>query len=329
MNCLITGASGFLGQHLVRHLSAKGETVRALYYKHEPGTELKSLPGVVWQQADLLDIYDVENVLEGIDEVYHCAGIVSFDPKHRSAMRHFNIESTVNLVNLSLEKGIRKLVHVSSVAALGRKEQAVAEITEEEEWEESHTNSAYGESKYHAEMEVWRGMAEGLNAVIVNPGIILGETSGYDSVAGLMKMAYKEFPFYTSGVTAWVDVKDVVNIMYLLMKSDIHNERFIVNEGNHSFNEILTLMAQAVNKKPPHIKASPVLTTTIAQLSQWKTALFGGNDILTNETARTSTRVYHYNNSKLLNTLDGFAYTPIETTINRVGKAFLKDIVKN
>ena len=113
------------------------------------------------------------------------------------------------------------------------------------------------------------------------------------------------------------------------MKSDIHNERFIVNEDDHSFHEILTLMAQAVNKKPPHIKASPVLTTTIARLSQWKTALFGGNDILTKETARNATRVYHYNNSKLLNTLDGFAYTPIATTINRVGAAFLRDIVKN
>jgi len=163
---LLTGASGFLGQHLVRFLSAQGDAVRALYNHKVPNSELQELPGVSWAKYDLLDIFAVEEAMQGIDEVYHCAAIVSFKPGRREEMLHFNAESTTNIVNQAIEQGIRKMVYVSSVAALGRAAESNKEISEEEEWEESRGNSAYGMSKYIAEMEVWRGIGEGLNAVV-------------------------------------------------------------------------------------------------------------------------------------------------------------------
>ncbi len=249
---LLTGASGFLGQHLLRYLSAKGSRVRALYHNHPPSASLLEMPGVEWMKHDLLDIYAVEEAMQGISEIYHCAALLSFDPKRREEMLHFNAESTANIVNQALEQGIRKMLHISSVAALGRQEKNDKEITEEEQWEENRQNSAYGMSKYLAEMEVWRGIGEGLNAVIVNPGIILGEGNWEEGSAQLIKVVYKEFPFYTEGVNAWVDVQDLVEICYMLMQSEVEEERFIVSAASIPYKEIFSMMAAALGKKAPH-----------------------------------------------------------------------------
>jgi len=325
---LVTGASGFLGQHLVRHLSAKGQHVRALYNRHAPDKSLRALPGITWQQYDPLDVYAVEEMMRGIDEIYHCAAIVSFNPKRRDEMLHFNIESTANIVNQALEQGIRKLVYISSVASLGRTADNIKEITEEEEWEESRQNSAYGNSKYLAEMEVWRGIGEGLNAVVVNPGIILGEGDWEDGSARLMKVVSKEFPFYTQGVTAWVDVKDVVTIAYMLMQSDVEAERFILSAGNYGYKEIFTLMAQALNKRPPHIRATPFMTGLIWRWNAIRLALFGARSAITKETARNAQNRCYYNSTKLIRFFPAYGYTPIEATIKRMADAFLQDMGK-
>jgi len=137
---LITGASGFLGGHLVRHLSAKGQKIRALYHNNTPDIKLKTLPGVEWKKCDLLDIYDVEEVFEGVTHVYHCAAMVTFDPAQHEQMLHFNPESTTNIVNQALVQGITKMVYVSSVSAIGRTDEPHKLITEEEEWGESQYN---------------------------------------------------------------------------------------------------------------------------------------------------------------------------------------------
>jgi len=325
---LVTGASGFLGQHLVRHLSAQGLSIRALYNKHKPENELLTLPGVVWERYDLLDIYDVETALTGITDIYHCAAVVSFNPKRWDEMLHFNTESTANIVNAALEQGIRKMIYVSSVAALGRDEAKKGPITEEEEWEESGYNSVYGKSKYMAELEVWRGIAEGLDAVVVNPGIILGVGDWNDGSANLMKVVYNEFPFYTEGVNAWVDVQDVVQIMYMLMQSEVGGERFILSEHNYAYREIFNMMAQAVGKKPPRIKASAFMTGLVARLSLLKSKLFGGPATITPETARSAQKKCFYSNSKLLEFFPSYSYTAIEKTINTMAQAFLQDVGK-
>lgn len=319
---LVTGASGFLGQHLVRYLSGKGEAVRATYHQHPPSKALQQLPDINWVPCDILDISALENVMEGVTEVYHCAAIVSFDPRKRDMMMHLNIEGTTNIVNQCIEQGIKKLVHVSSIASLGRKSDSNKEITETDEWEESKYNSAYAKSKYYSELEVWRGIAEGLNAVIINPGIILGTGNWDEGSANIMRIVNQEFPFYTKGVNAWVSAADVVKAMYLLMKSDVTGERFILSEGNYGYRDIFNTMAKALNKKPPHIKVSSTVTQLMAQLYMLKSVLSGSAMTITRETARNANGVYHYNNEKLMRYIPEFRYEPVNEAINGMARAF-------
>ncbi len=320
---LVTGGSGFLGKHLVRSLSAQGLPVRALFYRNEPSEEDKQLTGVQWQKADLLDVYDVTEAMLGVTHVYHCAAIVSFQPADHQQMLHFNPESTANIINEALEQNITKLVYVSSVAALGRSGANLKAITEEEQWQESAYNSAYGLSKYMAETEVWRGIGEGLNAVIVNPGIILGEGNFDEGSAELMKVAWKEFPYYTKGTSGWADVKDVVNILISLMNSAHEAERYIISAGNYSFREIFTYMANALGKKPPRIYANSLITGLTWRLGKVQSWL-GKRPVITKETAVSAHNQSFYDNSKLLAALPEFSYTPIKETIERMAKSFVK-----
>lgn len=318
---LVTGASGFVGSHLVEYLSAKGERVRALYNNNPPTDKLKALPGVTWQQCDLLDVYDVEEAMQGVSEIYHCAAIVSFKKSDKEQLLHFNVESTANVVNEALEQGVRRMVYVSSIASLGRSKEG-QDITEEEQWEESRYNSVYAESKHLAELEVWRGQGEGLEAVVINPGIVLGEGNWEQGSASLVKMIYQEFPYYTAGTNAWVDVKDVARVMYTLMHSKLKGERYIVSAGNYSYKEVFTILAKAMGKKPPHKRAGKLASAIVWRLSVLKSLLTGKPSTLTKETARTAQRRAQYDNSKLLKALPDFEYTPFEVSLQRIGKAY-------
>lgn len=319
---LITGANGFLGQHLLRAVAGKGVPVRALYNRREPDAALRNLPGVEWMQADLLDIYSAEAAMAGITHIYHCAAIVSFDAARRDELIRANSDSTCNLVNAALDADAAKLLHVSSVAAIGRDERIKAPVTEAGEWVESKLNSAYAISKYGAEMEVWRGMAEGLDAVIINPGIILGEGDWNEGSAHLMQVADGEFPYYTSGINSFVDVADVVKAALALMHSDISEERFIVSAGNFAYKEIFTLMAEALGKKPPHIAAGPALSAAVWRWQALLKTVTGKEPSVTRETARTAQAQCFYDNSKLLKALPGFTYTPMPETITRMATAY-------
>jgi nucleoside-diphosphate-sugar epimerase len=321
---LVTGASGFLGRHLVQFLSRQGHVVRALYNQTPPSKDLLALPGLTWMQCDLLDIFDVEEAMKGITHIYHCAAIVSFHPAEKQKMLHFNVESTVNVVNEALLHNVRKLLFVSSIAALGRSETS-KEISEEEQWEESRYNSRYGLSKHLAELEVWRGAGEGLKAVIINPGIILGAGNWDEGSARLIKIVDKEFPFYTRGVNAWVDVRDVVQVMTRLMDSEIKDERIIVSAGNYSYKEIFTRMALALGRKPPHIKAGPLLTGLVWRWSLFRSRLFGETATITRETANTSQKQSFYKNTKLLDLLPQFNYRNMEDTIAHMALMYQND----
>ncbi|HEY2727007.1 MAG TPA: NAD-dependent epimerase/dehydratase family protein, partial [Parafilimonas sp.] len=223
-NIFITGATGLLGSHLIKELVNSNANIKALYRHEIPFTHNK----IEWLQGDILDTILLGEILEDVDEVYHCAAKVSFNPKNKKELFKTNIEGTANIVNACLNTNVKKLLHVSSVSALGRIREDVI-IDETMQWSEDANNSVYGESKYLGEMEVWRGIAEGLNAVIINPTIILGAGDWNNGSSEIFKTAYKEFPYYTEGVTGFVDVKDVVKAMITLMNSDIFSERFIVN----------------------------------------------------------------------------------------------------
>lgn len=322
---LITGASGFVGAHLTKRLSEEGKSVRALFYRNAPTASMQSWAGVEWLQADLLDIFMAAEVMKGISEVYHCAAIVSFNPKRREELIHTNAETAANVVNAALDAGVRKLIHISSVAALGR-DGTQKEITEEAQWEESSLNSGYGMSKYAAEMEVWRGIGEGLEGAILNPGIILGaplNAAGWsDGSPKLIQLAYDEFPFYTQGITAFVDVQDVVNAAIALMASPISGERFILSEGNHAFREVFTMMAKALGKQPPRHAAGRFLTQLVRSFSAIKSAFTGLPATITKETARNAQAKTFYKADKILGALPDFRYTPIPETITRMAAAY-------
>ncbi|HVI48004.1 MAG TPA: NAD-dependent epimerase/dehydratase family protein [Chitinophaga sp.] len=319
---LVTGGTGFLGSHLIRTLADAGKPVRALYRK-QPSPQLQDLSDKIeWVQGDILDVCTLEDAMNGITQVYHCAAVVSFQPGERDSLLKINAEGTANVVNLALDAGVQKLVHVSSVAAIGRAREKAA-IDEDCEWEESRNNSQYSISKYQGEMEVWRGIAEGLDAVIVNPSIILGAGFWDDGSGALLKNAWKEFPFYTTGVNGFVDVKDVAEAMVQLMDSDISGERFILSAENWDYQRLFTTMAHALGKKPPHIAVKPWMAEIVWRLEKVKGMFTGGKPLVTKETARTAQLKVYYNSNKILDALPGFSFRPLEQTIKEISTVFL------
>jgi nucleoside-diphosphate-sugar epimerase len=310
----VTGASGLVGSHLIQSLLSKGETVRALYRKSIP--QFKGSEKVEWVKGDILDVISLEHAMQSITHVYHCAAIVSFTPKQAAVMLQANIEGTANIVNACIEYKIQKLVYVSSVAALGRIRED-APVDETMNWTPETSNSIYGKSKYLAEMEVWRGMGEGLNVAIVNPVIILGAGDWNKGSSEIFKSAYDEFPWYTKGVSGFVDVMDVVDAMQLLMHSDVQGQRFILSGANVGYREIFNFIAKAFGKKPPSKQVTPLIAAIVWRVEAVKGFFTGKTPLLTKETAATAQAVVHFNNTKFLNAFPAFSYRKIEDTINR------------
>lgn len=309
----ITGATGLLGSHLIKTLSQQNKKIKALYRSAIPFNHLN----IQWIKGDLFDTGLLEETLNDVDEVYHCAGKVSFNPKEKKQLFKTNVEGTANVVNACLNTGVEKLLHVSSVSALGRLRENVV-VTEEMQWSEETSNSLYGESKYLAEMEVWRGIAEGLNAVIVNPTIILGANDWNNGSTEIFKTVYKEFPFYSEGVTGFVDVDDVVNAMIELMNSNISAERFIINAENISYKELFDMIAESFHKKPPHKKVTPLMAAAIWRLERIRSLFTGKTPFITKETARTALGKVYFDNSKLLKTIPSFQYTSLKKSVERI-----------
>ena len=316
---LVTGGSGFVGSYLLQLLAAKeGGNVRALYHTGKP---VFQHPRIIWMQADLLDVYAVDEAMAGIRQVYHCAAQVSFDPSQKEQLLHNNRESTANIVNAALEHGVEKLVYVSSTAALGDNAGG-GTITEEAQWDEDAHRSAYGNSKYYAELEVWRGIAEGLPAAMVNPGIILGPGDWQKGSANLMQIVSEEFAWYTAGTTAWVDVRDVAQAMEMLMESKVSGERYILNAGNFSYREIFTAMAKALGVKPPHRPAGKLMTAIVWRASLLKARLQGRTPTITRETARSAQQELRFSAEKFLAAFPGFRFREMEETIGWMAEEF-------
>ncbi len=312
---LVTGATGLVGSHLIKALVAQGKSVRALYRSEIPSSH--ELNNVDWFNADILDIVALEEAMIGITQVYHCAAIVSFTATNKKSLHHTNIEGTANIVNACLNANIEKLLFVSSVAALGRIREDQA-INETMNWTEETSNSEYGKSKYLAELEVWRGMGEGLKVVVVNPVIILGASDWSKGSTAIFKSAYDEFPWYTEGSSGFVDVLDVVEAMILLMESSICDQRFILSGENLPYRDIFTMIANAFHKKAPHKKVTALLAEIVWRFEGIKGRITGKSPLLTKETSITARATVHFDNSKLLKALPQFQYRNMQTSINRI-----------
>ncbi|NCU80875.1 MAG: NAD-dependent epimerase/dehydratase family protein [Acidimicrobiia bacterium] len=322
---LVTGGAGLLGSELIRQLLLQGKKVRAIFNK-SPLPDFNS--ELIEQfQCNILDVVGLETAMQGVQEVYHCAAMVSFAPSSKRELFSINIEGTANVVNAALDAGIKKMVHVSSVAALGRIREGEP-ITETMNWTEETSNSIYGQSKYLGELEVWRGIGEGLNAVIVNPVIILGCADWKSGSSQIFKSVYDEFPWYTEGVSGFVDTVDVAKSMIALMQSDISNERFIISAENRTYQEVFNWIADGFGKKRPHKKVTPLIAKIVWRLEAIKSMLSKKNPLVTKETATTALAEVTYNNEKLLKFLPDFKYTSIESAIQVTCKQMLQNIEK-
>lgn len=317
---LVTGATGLVGNHLIKALSKNDSDIIAGFHSKK---NTEKIPGVTWKHCDILDVVELEELTQGVDTVFHCAASVSFLPDEKKELFNTNVSGTANIVNACIINGVKKLIHVSSVAALGRI-RAGQNIDETMHWTAETSNSLYGQSKFLAEQEVWRGMAEGLDSAIVNPVIILGESDWNSGSSAIFKSVYNEFPWYTDGVTGFVDVEDVVKALIALYESEIVGERFILSAGNFSYLELFTMIANAFNKKLPYKKVSPLLAEIIWRWENIKYKLTGRKPLLTRETAKTAQAKSYFDNSKLLKAVPAFSYTPLEASVKRICDAYMK-----
>lgn len=322
----VTGATGFLGAHLVCALLQKGYRVEALKRPQSTLNEFENISGLYFGHDQSLvvknlkwiegDITENENLLEYLAKdqiVFHCAGLVSFKKSDREKLFKINIIGTENIVNACIEKECKKLVYVSSTAAVGQAEENLL-TDESHQWEEKDEPSNYSISKYYAELEVWRGIEEGLDAVIVNPSLIIGPCN-WEKVTGRFFInGSKNFPFYTTGSNAFVYVNDVVKAMILLAEGNITAQRFLLISENLSLRDFMNKIADAFGKKKPFIKVN---SWTVNLAWRWfglVSFISGTDGLITKESAKSSLKSVRYSNQKIKEAL-GFEFVPIETAI--------------
>lgn len=332
---LVTGGTGLVGAHLLYKLSLTESKIRAIYRSEKKIDKARHVFSyftkdvdtlfnkIEWVEGDILNVPKLEEAFQGITKVYHSAALVSFDPNDYYKLRKTNIEGTANIVNLCLANQIEKLCYVSSVAVLGKEGNDI--ITERTDWNPNADNSVYSITKYGAEMEVWRGTQEGLNAVIVNPGIILGGGFWKLGSGALFRKIYQGMKYYTTGLLGYVDVNDVVNGMILLMNSEISNERFIMVADNWSFKDFSVMVADKLNVLPPK-KEAKLWQLQLAWRLDWLNYFFKRKyRKFTKQMASSVQNNCVFSSDKLKNELK-FNFTPLEKSIPETCELFLKDL---
>ena len=318
---LVTGATGLVGSHLLVKLLQEEKEVKALYRNEKNIEAVKNVfkyknsiqlfDKIHWIKGDINDIPSLNIAFENVTNVYHCAALISFDPNDEELLRKTNIEGTANVVNCCIDFGIKKICHVSSIAALGDTKENEYSITEETEWNPEKLHGDYAISKFGAETEVWRAHQEGVKAVIVNPGVIFGYGFPYQGSGLIIGKVKKGLPFYTKGKTGIVAVEDVVNCMTLLMNSDTNGERFTVVSENTSFNSLLKMIAKGLDVKPPSIYANKWLTSLSWRVDWLVSKITFRKRKFTRATAISSHSIDVYENSKTINDLN-YSYTNME-----------------
>jgi len=337
----LTGGTGMLGAHLLLDLARSGTSVRALKRRNSDLRWVRKIfswyasdadrlfDAIEWVDGDLMEKESLREAMAGVDVVIHAAAKVSFDPGDREVVLRENMEGTAYLVDLALELKIPRFCHVSSVAALGNPDAGIT-VKEDFSWKNDRKRSAYSESKFQSEVEVWRGIEEGLQAIIVNPSVILGPGNWHNSSPRLFQTVYNGMKFYTSGGTGFVDVRDVSKVILQLLQPEAWesavNQRFVLSAENLTYRDLFGQIASALQRPQPTIPANRLLLQLGWRGSRLVSALTGKQPSLTRETARSASRTSLYDGSKITRTID-FAYTPISRTIQEIGKIFLKDIV--
>jgi len=315
---LVTGGTGFLGSYILKRLIEKDFAVRAICRNNKLPSYIPQhiFDKIEWVNGDVLDVVSLEEAMEGINTVIHSAGIISFVKKDRKEMYQVNVDGTANVVNIALEKNVKRFIHISSVAALGRTLHG-GHVNEEKKWEESKVNTHYAKSKYKAELEVWRGISEGLTGVILNPSTVLGYGDWNTGSCSIFKNIFEEFKWYPPGINGFVNVEDVANITVSLMESDISEQRFIVNGDTWPFKKLMDTIADSFGKKHPSMKVTPALTAIAWRMEKLKSMITGKTPLLTKESARVAHSKTYFENDKILKAFPFFSFTPLEQTIKK------------
>ena len=322
---LVTGGTGFLGAYVIRELVASGYAVRAIRRETPIPFFLPRdiADRVEWVHCDIRDPMGLEEAMTGAEGVVHAAAKVSFSRKERRELWSINIEGTANVVNTALSLGIRRLVYVSSVAAIGRTG-GNEPVTEDRTWQDSRYNTNYAISKYHGEMEVWRAIGEGLAAVIVNPGTILGFGDWNNSSCAIFRSVFNEFPWYTEGINGFVDVSDTAKAIVRLLQMDISGQRYILNADNWSWRQLFETIAAEFGKRPPAREATPFLAGVAWRAEKIRSLLTGRTALLTRESARVAASSTRFSNDKFLRLVPDFSFTPLELSIRTACRSYLQ-----
>jgi dihydroflavonol-4-reductase len=332
----VTGGTGLIGSHLLYKLVSDGKSVRALRREKSNLQQVLKLfswyssnakalfSRINWVNGDIQDYFDMEMLLEGVEEIYHCAGIVSFNSSDHRRMLHNNVDGTANLVNAALEKGVKRFCHVSSVSALGKNQNGYP-INEDTNWIPSKKISAYSKSKFFSEAEVWRGIEEGMDAVIVNPSIVLGPGNWGAGSSGLFKLVWDGMKFYTGGSTGYVDVKDVVKAMVMLMDNryfeTFKNNRYLLSSENKSYREMFNLIADELERPRPSFYAGNlVLGLTWRAMAALQLFIKPARPVTREIASAAGTKTF-FDGSKITN-LPGFGYLSIAESVKQTSAIF-------
>ncbi len=321
---LVTGGTGLIGSHLLFHLAKQGKKVRSNYRTKDSIKKVSEIFAfytdntqlinqIEWLEADITDISNLECLFEGVEQVYHCAALISFDPKDYKKLERTNVQGTANVVNLCLKYGIKKLCYISSIAAIGPSMNGNM-VTEETEWNENMA-SVYGLTKYNAELEVWRGSQEGLSIVIVNPGVVVGPGFWKSGSGSFFTYVSKEKKHFIPGGTGFVSVNDVVNAMSSLMDSEIQSERFILVSENRTYLEFFTKIAKKLGVKVPEKKLSKFMLECFWRLDWVRSNIFGKRRRLSKNMAKGLLNQEQYNGDKIESAMP-FAYEKLDEAID-------------
>jgi nucleoside-diphosphate-sugar epimerase len=315
MGVFVTGANGFLGSHICRELLNEGYQVKALVREGSNLTRIDDILGKLEIiKADLLDLPTLDTLLSGIDYVVHCAARVSFDAADCSDMLENNVESTRNIVNLCLKYGVKQLVHISSIAAIGRtrKEETLDESTK---WNESEYTTCYGKSKYLSEMEVWRGESEGLNTTVLNPSLIIGRNTLGEGTGQIFQYVRDGRRHYPPGNANLVDVRDVASAVIISLKNNVIGQRIILNSVSLPYQALFEQIAEKLNTKAPDISTTGWKLNLALWLDKLRAAVSNQPRYLTREIVRNSTSRVTFINRRAKEVL-GLNFHSLEDSLN-------------
>jgi len=317
---LVTGSNGLLGSFVCHELVSRGYQVKALVRKDSNTDLLKTiLDRIEVHHGEINDVGSLVDAMVGVQYIIHTAALISFWPKMKGLMYQTNVEGTRNLVDVAIESNIKKFIHISSIAAIGRKPLDTV-ISEKNTWEDSSHNSNYAVTKHQSELEVSRAVEEGLNAVILNPSIILGPGMQGSSSVQLFDYIQQENKFYTDGYLNYVDVRDVVKTILFFMDNEFKSgERYILNAGITTYKDFFMKIAKSINRKAPQIRARAWIRELVWRVYSIASFFTKKEPLITKETARVASHKIEYQSDKIKNT-SSIQFRSLDDTIEWTGK---------